>query len=151
MAYLSGKNAAVKIGTSTVVGMGNWNISGITADRLETSAFGTQWKTFSLGMLDGGTITFSGLYSNSDTTGQDVLKLANLNDTQVTTLRLYIDNASYYVPCQTSGYFDPNNTTAAGDSVLSHVKIESWSVVADKGDMVKIDFTAKVSGCMVLV
>lgn len=150
MAYKSGRNCKVTMGTNTVVGMGNWQIGGITSDQLETSSFGTQWKTFDLGMTDGGTVTFAGLYSSGDTTGQEALKLANLQNTQVTTLRLYVDNTSYYVPCQTTYYFSPDTTTGA-DSILSHVKIQSYDITADKGDMVKISFTAKVSGCMVLV
>ena len=150
MAYKSGKDCAVKLGTSTVVGMGDWSITGITADQMDSSAMGDNWKTFEFGMKDGGTISFSGIADPADTTGQETLQLANLANTDFTTLRLYIDDTSYYVPCQTTGYFSPTNTTGI-DTVLSHVNVTSYDITADKADLVKVSFTAKVSGCMVLV
>ena len=150
MAYKSGKDCAVKLGTSTVVGMGDWSITGITADQMDSSAMGDNWKTFEFGMKDGGTISFSGIADPADTTGQETLQLANLANTDLTTLRLYIDDTSYYVPCQTTGYFSPTNTTGI-DTVLSHVNVTSYDITADKADLVKVSFTAKVSGCMVLV
>ena len=150
MSYRSGKDCAVKLGTSTVVGMGTWSIEGITADQMDASAMGDNWKSFEFGMKDGGTISFSGLADPDDVTGQEVLQLANIANTDLTTLRLYVDNTSYYVPCQTTGYFSPTNTTGI-DTKLSWVNVTSFSINADKADLVKIDFTAKVSGVMVLV
>ncbi len=108
------------------------------------------WKHFEFGLLDGGNITFSGLYDPADTTGQDALKLANVNQTDITTLRLYIDNTSYFEPCATTGYWTPANTTG-NDSELSKVNCTAYTINADKGALVQTDFTLKVSGCMVLV
>ena len=150
MAYKSGKDCKVKLGTNTVVGIGDWSITGITADQMDSSAMGDNWKTFEFGMKDGGTISFSGIADPADTTGQETLQLANLANTDLTTLRLYIDDTSYYVQCQTTGYFSPTNTTGI-DTVLSHVNVTSYDITADKADLVKVSFTAKVSGCMVLV
>lgn len=150
MAKKSGKDCKVALGTSTVVGMGTWAISGITADQMDASAFNDNWKTFEFGMKDGGTVTFSGLADPADTTGQEVLELANLANSDITTLRLYIDDTSYYEPCQTTGYFSPSNTTGI-DTVKSHVNVTSFNINADKADLLKIDFSCKVSGVMVLV
>jgi hypothetical protein len=56
--YKSGKDCKVTLGANTVVGMGTWAISGITADQMDASAFNDNWKTFEFGMKDGGTVTF---------------------------------------------------------------------------------------------
>jgi hypothetical protein len=83
MAFKSGKDCKVTLGSNTVVGMGTWSISGITADQMDASAFGDNWKSFEFGMKDGGTITFSGIADPADTTGQEALQLANLNNTDL--------------------------------------------------------------------
>lgn len=148
--YKSGKDCKVTLGANTIVGMGTWAITGITADQMDSSAFNDNWKTFEFGMKDGGTVTFSGLFDAADTTGREALQLANLENTDVTTLRLYIDDTSYYEPCQTTGYHSPTDTTGA-DTITSHVNVTSFNLNADKADLVKIDFSCKVSGVMVLV
>ena len=150
MGYKSGKDCKVTIGTDTVVGMGTWSISGVTADQMDTSAFNDNWKTFEFGMKDGGTIEFSGLGDPADVTGQEVLELANLNNTDMTTLRLYVDDTSYYEPCQTTGYYSPTSDSG-NDTILSWVNIVSYSINADKAGMLQKSFSAKVSGNMVLV
>jgi len=50
---------------------------------------------------------------------------------------------------QTTGYFSPYNTTGA-DTQLSHVNVTAYNISADKSGLMKVDFTAKVSGVMVL-
>jgi hypothetical protein len=150
MSYRSGKDCRVTLGANTVVGMGTWSISGITADQMDSSAFNDNWKSFEFGMKDGGTIEFSGLGDPDDVTGQEALEVANVNNSDLTTLRLYIDDTSYYVPNQTTGYFSPTNTTGM-DTVKSHVNVTSYSVNADKADLLKISFTCKVSGNMAKV
>ena len=150
MGYKSGKDCKVTLGANTVVGMGTWSISGITADQMDTSAFNDNWKTFEFGMKDGGTVEFSGLADPSDTTGQEVLELANLNNTDITTLRLYVDDTSYYEPCQSTGYYSPASTTG-NDTFPSWVNVTSYNISADKAGMVQKSFSCKVSGNMVLV
>ena len=150
MALKVGKDCAVKITAATVVGMGTWSLTGITADSIEATAFNDNWKSYEFGAKDGGTIAFSGFCDPADTTGQEVLQLANIANTDMTTLRLFCDDTSYYEPCQTTGYFSPANTTGI-ETVLSHVNITSYDISADKSGLLAISFTAKVSGVMVLV
>ncbi len=150
MSLRSGKDCVVKIGADTVVGIGQWSIDGITADMMDTSALGDNWKSFEFGMKDGGQVTFSGLCDPDDTTGQDVLRSANLNNTDITNLRLYVDNTSYFEPCQTTGYFTPASTSG-NDTPASLVNVVSYNVSADKAGMLQTSFTCKVSGVMVLV
>jgi len=132
-----GKNASVKIGTNTVALMGTWTISGIQADLLEKSAFGDTWKQFDMGLLDGGSISFGGLYDATDTNGQSQLRTYNLNGTEVTTLRLYINATSYWTPKTVSP--------------ASHVLITSWEISADKSGHLTATFQGKVSGALELI
>lgn len=152
MAYKFGRNCKVTIGASnsTITGMGSWSLNGITADQIDTSSFGTVWKTFQIGMLDGGTVEFSGLFNPDDQTGIIALMAANVAGTELTTLRLYFDNTSYFVPCRTTSYASPYDTSTANNP-LSSVVVQSYSVTADKSDAVKVTVTGKVSGCMVMV
>jgi len=145
-----GKDAKVTLGANSIVGMGTWNLSGISSDQLEDTEFGDQWKSYLFSVKDGGQVTFSGLYDPDDTTGQDVLKAANLDNTNITTLRLYVDNTSYFEACQTTGYWSPTDTVD-NLTVLSHLNVTSYDVSADKSGLMNTSFTCKVSGCMVLI
>ena len=150
MSLRSGRDQVVKLGTATVVGMGTWSIDGIAADQMDKSALGDDWKSFEFGMKDGGSVTFSGLCDPDDVTGQDVLRAANANNTDITDIRFYTDDTSYYAPCRTTGWLTPADTTG-NDTILSNVNVTSFSVSADKADMLKTSFTCKISGCMVFV
>lgn len=150
MSYRSGKDCKVSLGTNAVVGMGSWSISSITAEQMDTAAFNDNWKTFEFGMKDGGTIEFSGLADPDDVTGQEALELANLANTDLTNIRLYIDDTSYYEPNQTTGYYSRNNTTG-NDTIKSWVNVTSFSKNVEKSGMMQVSFTAKVSGMMALV
>jgi hypothetical protein len=150
MAGKVGYICSVKLGSNTVKLIGAWSLDGIAADQIDTSAFTDNWKTFEFGMKDGGTISFSGLYDPTDADGQQALMNANLENTDLTTLKLYVDSTSYFEPCQTTGYFSPT-TTQNASTKLSNVNITGFNVAADKADVIKVDFTAKVSGVMVLV
>lgn len=148
MAKKVGYLCAVKLGTAKVQGMGTWSLEGITADQMETTEFGNNWKTYEFGQKDGGTLSFSGLADPADTTGQEALMYGNVQNTDITDLRLYVDSTSYWCPCQTTGYWSPTTTTGA-DTILSAVNVSSFSLKADKAGMLTIDFSAKISGCMV--
>lgn len=144
-----GKDAKVALGTDKILGIGTWSMDGISTEEFDSSEFGDTWKTFEYGMKDGGTVSFNGHYDPADTTGQQALQQANLYNSALTNLRLYIDNTSYFEPCQTTGYFSPTLTTGA-PTQLSSVKITSLSIKTDKSGLESIDFTGKVSGVMVL-
>jgi hypothetical protein len=134
-----GRWASVKMGTNIILGLGNWSLEGITVDQIETSAFGTVWKSFESGMLDGGTLSFAGNYDPDDTTGQTLLRNANVNATHLTSIRFYVDSTSYFVPDLTSV------------SPTSYVIITSWNVSTDKSGVAQTTFSGKVSGNLVLV
>jgi len=147
---LVGKNAKVAIGTAKVLGIGTWSLSGVVREKIDDSEFGDERKKFVFGMIDGGTISFSGNAKIVDTTGQVALHEAYDANTELTTLRLYVDNTSYYEPCQTTGYLHPANTTG-NNTILSYVNITAANVSTDKTALAQVDFQGDVSGSMVLV
>ena len=150
MSVKVGHLGKVQLGATTIVGMGTWTMSGITSDQMDASDFGDNWKVYEFGMKDGGQVTFNGLLDPADNTGQEALQIANMDNTDLTSLRLYVDNTSYYEPCQSAGYFSPSSTTGQ-DTRASHVNITSFEISMDKSGLAQISFTGKVSGLMVLV
>ena len=151
MALKPGKDMIVKMGTNTIVGIGDVSMDGVTVEELETSAFGNNgWKTFQSGMKDGGTISFSGQYDLDDTNGQIALAQALVNGTEITTLRIYMDSTSYYEPCQTTGWLTSADSTG-NSTVLSNVKVTAHNIKGAVNAMATVDFRLKVSGCMVQV
>lgn len=145
-----GKDCKVALGSSKILGMGTWSLNGITSDQIESSEFDQNWKTYEFGMKDGGDIGFDGFFDGADNTGQEALRQANLANTDVTNLRLYVDKTSYYEPCRTTGYFSPWLTSGA-DTMLSCVNITSYDIGSDKSGLMTMSFKGKVSGVMVLV
>lgn len=141
----------VTLGSDTIVAMGTWTLSGITADQMESSAFGDNWKTYEFGMKDGGQISFNGFLDPSDTTGQQALQKANMDNTDLTSLQLWVDNTSYYTPSQSTAYFAPGSLSTGQSGAVSVVNITSYDISMDKAGLATISFTAKVSGVMVLV
>ena len=148
---IAGYLGKVTLGTTTVVGMGTWSIGGITTEEFDASAFGSNWKEYVYGMKDGGTISFNGYYDPTDYTGQNVLLLAQLGNTALTSLRFYYNSVSYFEACQSTGWFAPNTWSTGQDTILSSVRITSVSIDTDKSGLAKISFQGKVSGCMVKV
>ena len=132
----------VTLGANTVVGMGTWQWTGMSRAMLDDSEFGTEGAAYLGDMLECGKVTFSGNYKKDDTTGQDVLKSALINNSNVTDIRLYVDSVSYYTP---------NSTTAAGGGLLAgwpvgHVVVESLDIdfSGPKGALGKVNFSAQV-------
>jgi len=156
MSLRIGRDCKVTIGSpittagtnATVSAQGTWKISGITADQMEITSFTDNWKTYLFGTKDGGTITFSGFFDPEDTSGQVKLMSLNLDATSLTTLKLFVDSVSYWMPCHTTGWFASPSLTSNQNTKPSCVFITSWNISADKAQVVAIDFTAKVSGNM---
>ena len=146
-----GKDGKVTLGANTIVGMGTWSLDGISSEEFDASAFGDEWKSFEYGMKDGGTVSFNGHYTPTDTTGQQMLQLANLYNSALTNLWLYINDTSYYIPSQSTGYFAPGAYSTGMPGRLSSVTITSFNIGLDKSGLGTISFTGKVSGLMVIV
>jgi len=138
MSFKAGNNAKVTLGAATVVGMGNWSLPGISTDLLESTAFGDTAKQYLTGLLDYGDVNFGGLYDPSDSTGQAVLISANLNNSKISVIRLYVDNTSYWTP-------DTTTVTDAG------MLVQTTAIGVDKSGLATITFSGKATGPWVLV
>lgn len=138
MGFKAGNNAKVTLGSNTVVGMGNWKLSGITADLLESTAFGDTAKQYMAGLIDYGTVEFGGLYDPADTAGQNVLLSAMLNNSKIGNIRLYVDNTSYWTP---------NVTLVPAAGMI----LQSVPIGMDKSGLGTISFSGKCTGPWVLV
>jgi hypothetical protein len=138
MAFKSGHNAKVTLGANTIVGMGTWELPGISTDLLESTAFGDTAKQFLTGLLDYGDVNFEGLYDPADTTGQDIILSANKNSSKIGNVRLYVDANSYWTPNVTV-------VSAAG------MYVQSVSIGFDKSALGTIKVKGKCTGPWVLV
>ena len=137
-----GRNCKVTMivgGSENVLGMGTWEIGGMSAAVVNASAFGDSWEESELGIFSGGTISFSGLYKKDDVTGQDAVRNAFYRRVDLTDIRFWVDSVSYY---------RPNDSTAVGaygvstGSPIGYVNITTAPTIsADQGDFVKISFS----------
>lgn len=150
MSLKIGRLGKVALGSDTISKMMNWSLDGVQIDQIDTTAFGDDWKQHLYGLKDGGTVSFSGHFDPDDNTGVQKLIEANAFASALTNLRLYLDNTSYFEPCQSSGYLSPDQTTGA-PTQLSTVTVTNIKTSLDASGVGKIEFQAKVSGCMVLV
>ena len=131
-----------------MLGIGTWEISGGSYAELDDTEFGDDDYNFLRGLRTGGSVRFSGNYKKDDTQGQDLIRDAYWLKSDLTTLRYYVDDTSYYTP---------NSTTAAGGglpagTMVSHIKIMTEpSISVDKNGLAQIDFEGKIEGAMRLI
>ena len=143
-----GREAKVTIGSNTILGIGSWSISGGSWGEIDDTEFGDDSEQVLRGIRTGGAVTFSGNYKVDDTQGQDLIKTAFWSKSDLTTLRFYVDDSSYYTP---------NSTTAAGgglpvETPVSHIKIMTEPTISiDKNDLAKSEFTGRLIGAMRLI
>ena len=138
MGFKPGNVAKVTLATATVAGMVDWKMDGVSVDLLDTTAFGDTAKKFMTGLLDYGTVSFNGHYDPADTTGQGILVSANLNNSKIANVRLYVDSTSYWTPNVTAD-------TAAG------LLMQTFSIGQSVNGLGTIQFSGKCTGPWVLV
>jgi len=145
---LAGRDAKVTLGANIILGLGSWSITGGNFAELDDTAFGDESMQALRGLRTGGSVTFSGNYKKDDTQGQDMIKTAFWNKSDLTDIRFYVDDTSYYTP---------NSTTFAGGGLpaetdISHIKIFTEpTITVNMGDLAKTDFTGKIEGAMRLI
>ena len=143
-----GRSAKVTMGANNVLGMGTWKIGGSQVDELDDSEFGDDWEQYLLGIIKGGNVTFTGLYKVNDTQGQDMLRQAFYYKSDITDIRFYVDDSSYYTP---------NSTTKVGgglpaESPVSVINITSEPEISfDKSGLGQVSFSGRVKGVMRLI
>lgn len=144
----AGADCKVTIGAHTILGLGTWSITGGSFAEIDDTAFGDDSTQVLRGLRTGGTVAFSGNYKKDDITGQEKIKDAFWLKSDLTDLRFYVDDTSYYTP---------NSTTAAGgglpaETQVSHIKImaePNFSV--EKAGLVTVNFTGTIDGAMRLI
>ena len=145
---LVGRDAKVTLGANIILGLGTWSITGGNFAEIDDTAFGDESMQTLRGLRTGGEVAFSGNYKKDDTQGQDMIKLAYWNKSDLTDIRFYVDDTSYYTP---------NSTTAAGGGLpantdVSHIKIFTEpTITMAMGDLAKTEFTGKIIGAMRLI
>lgn len=144
-----GIDCKVTIGSDhQILGIGTWSISGGAYAELDDTEFGDDDNRTLRGLRTGGTVTFAGSYKKDDVTGQDKVRDAYWLKSDLTTLKFWVDDTSYYTP---------NSTTGAGgglpaETMVSHIKILSEpNISVDKNNLSTIDFAGKVEGAMRLI
>jgi len=154
MAYDSkvGRSAKVTIGQGTddqILGIGTWEISGSTVDELDDSEFGDDWEQYLLGIIRGGSVSFSGLYKVDDVSGQDMLRQAFYLKSDITSLKFFVDDSSYYTPNLLSTGAQGGLPANAPTSCIN-ITTEP-TITFDKAGLGQIKFTGRVKGVMKFV
>lgn len=127
-----GSSVAVKVNGNTIAGMGSVSLDGVSCAQLDDTAFGDTAEKIILGMMNYGTLSVSGNYKVGDTTGQDILKAANLNKTLLTNMQVVL-GAKSWVP----------NSVADSNAGFY---VQSFKADSDKSGLTKIAFTLKANG-----
>lgn len=136
MATYNGREASVKILTYTVAELASWDLDLSNAE-IDTGVFGTTWGKSDVGGRKWN-VTVAGFYDPTDTTGQKAIEDAWAGGTLVSTIRLYVDNTSYWVP-------DTTTVTGSGGRVTAYRIGQSFQGVAS------INFTLSGSGAITFV
>lgn len=132
MATLTGRNAKVLLGSTTIAEMGTWGIN-FTTDQIDTTSFGSGWKKADRGMI-GWEGTASGYLDKTDTSGQVTIENAVLNGTKLTTIKFYIDASTYWAP-----------STSSADAGCY---VTGYNIGQDKAGVATVEFT--FAGCGIL-
>lgn len=96
MAYYSGKEASVQIGTSKVIQCRNWRLN-LTSETLDVTCLGDTYKK-EVPNVNQWTATMEAFFDPADTNGQAVLHDAYQNGTKITNLKLYLNGSKYWTP-----------------------------------------------------
>jgi len=140
MATYNGRNAVVKIGTVTVAEMASWSLD-LSNDEIDTSAFGSTWKKSDVGMR-GWSLSVSGHYDPSNTIGQGLVEAAWAAGSLITSVRAYVNAASYWVP---------DTTTANSAGLSAGGRVTSYAINQAHDAVAGISFTLSGSNHITFV
>ncbi len=139
MSATGGRKARVMYGVNTIANIGEFSLSGLAADLLETTSFGDTVKTWErAGIDDAGEISFSGNYDPADTNGQVALNALKAVNTGLTNLYFY-DQYGAGAAGTTYSFW---RVGSGGD--IKFVKFNAISMT--KNGLGTISFSGKVSG-----
>ena len=129
MAILIGRNSKVCIGNVTIAELADFSFT-LEAPLLEAETFSTDFtRVAGAGIMSAGG-SVSGLTSDSDTTGQDVISAAVLTNSGINNFRLYISDSEYW-----------SSDTATDEDATCY--FTNLSLTAAANDITKISFDYK--------
>jgi len=140
MAAKPGYKGRCKIGSTVISGMVTWTYTGSSRPVEDDSEFSDTHKTFVPMMIEGGDVTMSGNFLADSDAGQQLLRTDFIAGTEITDLKLYIDEdgALYYTP----------DSTLTPASFVTVTKVED--VGQSKAGLTSYTCTFKVSGMLKL-
>lgn len=121
MSTYNGRDATVKYGTYTVAEMASWSLD-LSNEEIDTTAFGSTWGKSDVGMRKW-SLSVSGHYDPSDSTGQSQIESAWASGGLVNSIKVYVDNSSYWVP-------DVTTDSGAGGRVTTYTINQAHNTVA---------------------
>jgi predicted secreted protein len=121
MSTYNGRNATVKYGTYTIAEFASWSLD-LSNDEIDTTSFGSTWKKSDVGMR-GWSLSVDGHYDPSDATGQAMIEAQWAAGNLVSTIKVYVDNTSYWVP-------DITTDVNAGGRVTTYTINQAHDAVA---------------------
>lgn len=136
MSTYNGRNATVRVGTYTVAEMASWSLD-LSNEEIDTTAFGSTWGKSDVGMRKW-SLSVSGHYDPSDSNGQGAVETAWAGGSLINSIKLYVDNTSYWIP-------DVTTDSNAGGRVTSYAINQAHNTVAG------ISFTLSGSGPITFV
>ena len=149
MAVAQGRKGKITVDESTgtkiytVAEFGTWNISGINRNMIEHTAFGDDVMRFKPGFIDPGSISFSGFFDGTDSTGQGFLigllssgySISNSSARDLRKLRLWANDDTTL-----SNYGFWSCTGSSGE-----IFVQSMETAQDKNGLGTVSFTLKIS------
>ena len=146
MAVAEGRNGKITVQANstkhTVAEMGNWSVGGINRNMIDYTAFGDTVMKFKPGMLDPGTITFSGFYDGTDSTGQVSLIEAMSSGVAISNTTGRIHSLRLWANSDTD--FDSYGFWSCVDS-SGELYVTSMDLGQDKNGLGTVSFSLKVS------
>lgn len=121
MSTYNGRDATVKYGTYTVAEMASWSLD-LSNEEIDTTSFGSTWGKSDVGMRKW-SLSVSGHYDPSDSTGQAMIEAAWAAASLINSVKIYVDNTSYWIP-------DVTTDSNAGGRVTTYTINQAHNTVA---------------------
>lgn len=139
MAAKPGYKGRCKFGATAIAGMVTWTYTGESRAVEDDSEFGDTIKTFIPLQIEGGEVTLTGNFLADTDAGQQALRTYFVAGTEITDLRLYINEIGVL-------YFTPDSTTTPA-SFATITKVQDMALNSKSG-LMTITCTMKISGML---
>jgi len=156
MSVAEGRNGKVTINetsgsktTDLVAELGEWSIGGITRNMIDFTAFSDEVSKHKPGMLDPGTVSFSGWFDATDSTGQASLIRALTSGTLIHSSSASWSPWLLKLWSNDDTNFDGYGYWSVPSAANSGIYITGMELGTNKDGLCSISFTGKVTGSMI--